>query len=191
MPLHDSELIYRAREGDLDAFEQLVFRYDREVLTIAARFANNADDAKDIYQEVFLRVYQGLRKFQLRSQFSTWLYRITTNVCLTHTTKRKRHLQVSVDNGNDENESEDHRTIELESIDPSPHQQAVASELKDRVNVAMAVLSSQQRLIFTLKVFQGHTFHEIASMVQCSEGTVKKHFFIATRRLRSELKDYY
>jgi len=191
MATRDSELIHKARQGDLNAFEQLVFRYDKEVLTIAARFVNNADDAKDIYQEVFLRVYQGLRKFQLRSEFSTWLYRITTNVCLTHKTRRKRHAHVALNDDREESESDPHGLDGRASTDASPHQQAVESELEGKITSALETLSPQQKLIFTLKHYQGYTLSEIAMMLNCSGGTVKKHLFVATRRLREQLKEYY
>ena len=88
--LSDTELIRSAQRGDMDAFEELVYRHDKEVFSIAARYVNRAEDAKDIYQEVFLRVYRGLQKFRFQSEFSTWLYRITTNVCLTHRNHRKK-----------------------------------------------------------------------------------------------------
>ena len=84
----DYKLIKNAQDGDMGAFEQLLYRYDRHVLNIAYSFRNNEDDAKDIYQEVFIRVHKGLKNFQFKSEFSTWLYRITTNVCISF--KRKQ-----------------------------------------------------------------------------------------------------
>jgi RNA polymerase sigma-70 factor, ECF subfamily len=97
MDVSDTDLIIQMKKGSMDAFEQLVQRYDRRVLTIAAGYVNSADDAKDIFQEVFLRVYKGLPKFEHRSEFSTWLFRITTNVCLSHRSRDKRHLHTSLD----------------------------------------------------------------------------------------------
>jgi RNA polymerase sigma-70 factor (ECF subfamily) len=88
--LNDTELVRSAQQGDMNAFEELVYRHDKEVFAIAARYVNRAEDAKDIYQEVFLQVYRGLSKFRFQSEFSTWLYRITTNVCLTHQDRRKK-----------------------------------------------------------------------------------------------------
>jgi len=83
MGLEETELIQKARAGDMSAFELLVYRHDQHVLSIVAGFAANAEDAKDLYQEVFIRVYRGLSSFRFQSEFATWLHRIATNVCLT------------------------------------------------------------------------------------------------------------
>ncbi len=183
----DTELIQKAQEGDFSSFEQLVFRYDKEVLTIAARFVRNSDDAKDIYQEVFLRVFQGLRRFKMQSEFSTWLYRITTNVCLTHRSRRKRSAHVSLDDEHDEREGEPHPGAVAVSEDPLPDEHAIAAEISIFVRDAIELLSPQQKMVFTLKHYQGLKLREIAEAMQCTEGTVKKHLFTATRRIRKQL----
>jgi RNA polymerase sigma-70 factor (ECF subfamily) len=186
MAPNDTELIQKAQHGDAAAFEQLVYRHDKQVLSIVARFVNCAEDAKDIYQEVFMRVYRGLPKFKLRSEFSTWLYRITTNVCITHRARRKRHSYVSLDD-------------DLEGDDVEPHHQlsdgvetdrlTLNTEISIRVEEALKVLSPHQKLVFTLKHYEGYKLKEIAGMMSCSEGTVKKHLFVATQRMREQLKD--
>ena len=109
--LNDSEVIREAQQGNKNAFDELVCRYDKQVLSLAARYVNQADEAKDIYQEVFLRAYKGLKKFQSRSEFATWLYRITTNVCLTHGARRKNHGQRVHNYGHDDNDTESHTEI--------------------------------------------------------------------------------
>ena len=184
----ETELIQRAQQGDFSSFEQLVFRYDKEVLTIAARFVRNSDDAKDIYQEVFLRVYQGLHRFRMQSEFATWLYRITTNVCLTHRSRRKKQAHVSLDDEQDESEGEPHPRSVAVSEDPLPDQQAMAEDISTHIRRAMEVLSPQQKMVFTLKHYQGLKLREIADAMQCTEGTVKKHLFTATQRMRDRLK---
>lgn len=184
----ETELIQRAQQGDFSSFEQLVFRYDKEVLTIAARFVRNSDDAKDIYQEVFLRVYQGLHRFRMQSEFATWLYRITTNVCLTHRSRRKKQAHVSLDDEQDESEGEPHPRSVAVSEDPLPDQQAMAENISTHIRRAMELLSPQQKMVFTLKHYQGLKLREIADAMQCTEGTVKKHLFTATQRMRDRLK---
>jgi RNA polymerase sigma-70 factor (ECF subfamily) len=187
----DTELIAKAQKGDFSAFEQLVFRYDKQVLTIAARFVQSSDDAKDIYQEVFIRVYQGLPKFKMQSEFATWLHRITTNVCLTHRTRRKKHSHVSLDEDYDENEGDPHPSRVVASGAPAPDQHTIDEEISTHVRNAIESLSPQQKLVFTLKHYQGMKLREIAEAMQCSEGTVKKHLFTATQRMRIRLKDFF
>ena len=94
MEIPEKELIIKAQQGDQIAFEELIYNYDRSVLSIAMKYVGDSDDAKDIYQEVFIRVFRGLKKFEFRSEFSTWLFRITTNVCLTYKTKKKEQIMV-------------------------------------------------------------------------------------------------
>lgn len=179
----DSDLILKARDGDMMAFEQLVYRYDKQVLSMAASYVNSSEDAKDIYQEVFLRVFRSLKKFELRSEFSTWLYRITTNVCLTHRSRRKRHTHTSIHEG--EGDDEAHGV----AGDSESDRRALGSEISDRVQEALKTLSPQQRMVFTLRHYEEYKLREIAEMMNCSEGTVKKYLFTATRRMREQLKD--
>jgi RNA polymerase sigma-70 factor (ECF subfamily) len=185
----DAELILQVQRGNMDAFQQLVERYDRQVLTIAAGYVNNADDAKDIYQEVFLRVYKGIPKFQFRSEFATWLFRITTNVCLSHRTRGQRNKYTSLDQtiGHD---GETPQTLKDTLADNSTtDQQANDAEISKRIEDALHTLSPRQRMVFTLKHYDGYKLREIANMMKCSEGTVKKYMFEATARLRKQLQD--
>jgi RNA polymerase sigma-70 factor (ECF subfamily) len=186
-PMQDLDLIQRAKLGDMMAFEELVFRYDRQVLTIAARYVQSAEDAKDIYQEVFLRVFRSLPRFQMRSQFSTWLFRITTNVCLTHRTKRKRHTHTSLSQDSDD---EHGGTLADTVVDRGATDEEV--EKKDTaLHVARAVdtLSPKQKLVFTMKYYDGYKIREIAQMTGLNEGTVKRYLFASARKVRRSLKD--
>lgn len=186
--MQDLELITKARHGDAMAFEQLVYRYDKQVLSIAARYVQSAEDAKDIYQEVFLRVYRALPKFELRSEFSTWLFRITTNVCLTHRSRRKRHIHTSLDRDNDE----EHGPPLTESLvsGSATDQHAEGREIAGHVQEAVNTLSPKLKLVFTLKYYEGLKIREIAEMMGCAEGTVKKYLFTATKKMRKELASF-
>jgi RNA polymerase sigma-70 factor (ECF subfamily) len=189
--LNDTELVQSAQQGDMNAFEELVYRHDKEVFSIAARYVNSAEDAKDIYQEVFLRAYRGLSKFRFQSEFRTWLYRIATNVCLTHQDRRKKNFPLLHDYDTEGDDIE-LRTLSVVS-DPShgSDQHTLNSEISQRVQDAMNELSPQQKLVFTLRHFQGYKLKEIAGMINCSEGAVKKYLFTATQRMRRQLKDLY
>jgi RNA polymerase sigma-70 factor (ECF subfamily) len=185
--MDDVDLVRKAQQGDILAFEQLVYRHDKKVLSIAARYVTSADDAKDIYQEVFLRVYRGLKKFRFKSEFSTWVHRITVNVCLTHRSRRRRTMQTLFLDDRNEEDSEGHGEIR----DPAggPDHQAVNADISSSIEKALERLSPKQKLVFTLRHFEGYKLNEIAVMMNCVEGTVKRYLFTATRRMRDQLKD--
>ncbi|MCH7724384.1 MAG: RNA polymerase sigma factor [Bacteroidetes bacterium] len=187
MALSDSELITQAKSGNDSAFEELIFRYDRSVLAIAFKFVHNSDDAKDIYQEVFIRVYRGLKNFEMKSEFSTWLYRIATNVCLSNKSRSKKQLYVSID---EQNESEDDESVNVELADNEmdPAELMANLDLSDIIQDAVDSLSSKQRMTFILKHYEGYKIREISDMLNCKEGTVKKYLFDAIRNLRKKLK---
>lgn len=171
MEQSDTQLISKAKQGDAIAFEQLVYRYDKRVLTLALSFTRNEDDAKDIYQEVFIRAFRALPEFEERSDLMTWLHRITTNVCLSFLSEKERRRSSSID----------------ELLDA----RANADEASDRQDITNALLklSSQQRLAFLLKYDEGYKIKEIAVMLKCTEGTVKRHLFDATLKLKKILTD--
>ena len=189
MALSDNELIIQANNGNDAAFEELIYRYDKSVLSIALNYVHDSDDAKDIYQEVFIRVHRSLKKFEMRSEFSTWLFRITTNVCLTHKSRSKKHLQLSID---EEFENEDdNKRNELVSDNRDPGELASNAELGSLIGDAVESLSSKQRITFVLKHYEGYKIREIAEMLNCKEGTVKKYLFDAIRSLRKNLNSVY
>jgi RNA polymerase sigma-70 factor, ECF subfamily len=191
MLLSDTDLIIQAQKGDQSAFEELVYRYDRSVLSITIKYANNEDDAKDLYQEVFIRVYRGLKSFRFQSEFSTWLFRITTNVCLTYKSRSKEYLKVSIDNDFDDEENEYSTTKELVYDGSSPEEISSDANLGDIVNAAVESLSPKQKITFVLKHYEGYKIREIAEMLNCKEGTVKKYLFDATKNLRKKLSPVY
>jgi RNA polymerase sigma-70 factor, ECF subfamily len=190
MTINETELIMQAQRGDMNAFEQLVQRHDKRVFTIAAGYVHSADDAKDIYQEVFLRVYKGLSKFQYKSEFSTWIYRITTNVCLSHRSRRKRNLHTSLDQSVNDEDGQPHALKDTLPDSMSADQQTHDAEIALRVEQALKTLSPRQRMVFTMKHYEGYKLREIAEMMKCNEGTVKKYLFEATARMRKQLKDF-
>jgi RNA polymerase sigma-70 factor (ECF subfamily) len=191
MPLNDTDLIIQAQKGDQSAFEELVYRYDRSVLSIALKYSVNEDDAKDLYQEVFIRVYKGLKNFRFQSEFSTWLFRVTTNVCLTYKNRSKHHLRVSINNEFDDDENEFTKKEEIAYEGSSPEEISAAADLGEIVNAAVESLSPKQRMTFILKHYEGYKIREIAEMMNCKEGTVKKYLFDAIKNLRKKLTPVY
>jgi RNA polymerase sigma-70 factor, ECF subfamily len=188
MSVDENELILQAQKGNAMAFEQLVQNYDRQVLSIALNFTKHQEEAKDIYQEVFIRVFRALPKFRFESKFSTWLHKITTNVCLTHRSSSKRHKHASLDEELHDEEGGSRTLLDTIADKSASDQQATDTEIMDRVTEAVETLSPQQKMVFTLRHLQGYKLKEIAEMMNCSEGAVKKYLFLATEKMRGQLR---
>ncbi len=188
MSQNDFELIKKAQKGDMAAFEELVYRYDKHVLNIAKSFRNDDDDAKDIYQEVFLRVFKSLKNFRFQSEFSTWLFRITTNVCITYQSKKKREDHESIDK--EVNVYEDESTTFSQQLPGNDMTDTLtfSNDLSKHINKALETLPPQQKMAFTLKYYNDYKIREIAEMMKCNEGTVKRYLFTATGKMRHQLK---
>ncbi len=187
MALTDNELIINANNGDVMALEELIYRYDKMVLRLAMKYTGDSDDAKDIYQEVFIRVYKNLSRFQFKSEFSTWLFRITSNVCISFKRKyiKKNHLSL-----NDEDNSGYISTIPDDDV-LSPDSVVLNSENGDKINAALNNLSPNQKMSFLLDHYEGYKIREIAEMMNCKEGTIKKYLFEAVRKLKTQLENSY
>jgi RNA polymerase sigma-70 factor (ECF subfamily) len=191
MTQEENNLIIAAQKGDRTAFEKLIYRYDKNVLGIAYSFISNNEDAKDIYQEVFLRVFKGIKKFEFRSEFSTWLYRITANVCLTYQSQKKKYAYTSLNDDAEEEEGNPRSLANTLTDGETPDSGVVNSEISEQINRGIDKLSPQQRLVFTLKHYKGYKIKEIATIMNCSDGTIKNYLFMATQRMREHLKVYY
>ena len=132
-----------------------------------------------------------LKDFRFQSEFSTWLFRITTNVCLTYKSRSKEHLKVSIDKDYDDEENEISTTKELVYDGLSPEEISSGANLGEIVNAAVESLSPKQKMTFVLKHYEGYKIREIAEMLNCKEGTVKKYLFDATKNLRKKLSPVY
>jgi len=186
----EKDLVQKAKSGDATAFEMLVHRYDRQVFSMAANYVSNAEDAKDIYQEVFLRVYRALPRFEFRSEFSTWLFRITTNVCLTHRTRKRKHGFAPLGTGEGDDDDVSHRAAAVAREERQTDEQALTNELGNSIDRALTQLSGKERMVFTLRHFDGLKVREIAEIMHVTDGAVKKYLFTATRKVRKHLKDF-
>ena len=182
----DYQLIINAQKGDMASFEELVYRHDHHVLNIAKSFRNSDEDAKDIYQEVFMRVFRGLNNFQFKSEFTTWLFRITTNVCLTFQSRKKNHdsLDREISLGDDNTTTLAENISDYSSAD----EMIINSEISKYIQLALNDLPPKQKMVFTLKYYEEYKIRQIAEMMQCSEGAVKRYLFVATHKMRDKLK---
>jgi RNA polymerase sigma-70 factor (ECF subfamily) len=183
-------LVRTAQAGDRLAFEELVRRYDRDVLRLALNLVQRPEEAKDVYQESFLRVYRNLHRFRFECSFYTWLYRIVTNVGLDHLRRRtsRREDQAPV---SDEAEGSTRdffdRQPELRPAS-NPERQLLGAELGTQIQSAMKRLSPRERIVFEMKHHQGLRLRAIGDMLGTSEETVKNTLFRATRKLRASLE---
>lgn len=191
MAASDRELVSRAQRGDGSAFEELVYRYDRKVLSIALSFARDPDDAKDIYQETFLRVYRALPAFEFGSEFSTWLHRIVVNVCLSHKQHAARRSFMPFEEAAESGLLNSPADFAPASPDASPERSAENGEIRRHVEEAIETLSPREKMVFTLKHVEGYRIGEIATLMECGEGTVKRYLFTAVAKMRKKLKRVY
>lgn len=182
-------LVRHAQAGDRVAFEELVHRYDREVLRLALNLVHRSEDARDIYQESFLRVYRNLHRFRFECSFYTWLYRIVTNVALDHLRRRtsRREDQAPVP------EEADGTTRDFFDRQPeqrpaaNPERRLLGRELGVHIAAALTRLSPRERMVFEMKHYQGLKLRAIGDLLGTSEETVKNSLFRATRKLRASL----
>lgn len=184
-------LVRKAQAGDRVAFDELVRRYDRDVLRLALNLVHRHEDARDIYQESFLRVYRNLHRFRFECSFYTWLYRITTNVALDYLRRRTSHREDQAPVLPDENESSTRdffdRQPEL-SAGSNPERSLLGRELGEKIQEAMKTLSPRERTVFEMKHYQGLRLRAIGDLLGTSEETVKNSLFRATRKLRASLE---
>src|SRR5277367_4961498 len=189
--LDERALVAEAQAGSRTAFEELVRRFDRDVLRLALNLMKRPEDARDVYQEAFLKVYRNLHRFRFECSFYTWLYRIVTNVCLDHLRRRQSrpedqapelHSASYEDGGTDFFERQrEHRA----SLDPERH--LLGQEIQKRLATAMERLSPRERVVFEMKHYQGLKLRAIGDALGTSEETVKNSLFRATRKLREQL----
>lgn len=183
-------LIRAAQAGDQSAFEQLVRSYDQSVLRLALNLLRSQEDASDVYQEAFLRVYKNLNAFRFDCSFHTWLYRIVTNLCLDHLRKRKvRREEPSVVATSDGVlDRLDQVTEERADGDPARH--LYSGQLRARIQAKMEELTPRERMVFEMRHFQGMRLRAIGDVLGTTEEAAKNCLFRATQKMRSALGDF-
>jgi RNA polymerase sigma-70 factor (ECF subfamily) len=182
-------LIEAAQRGDSGAFEQLVRLYDQSVLRMALNLLRSEEDARDVYQEVFLRVYRNLPKFRFDCAFSTWLYRIVANLCLDHIRKRKvrREEPSSVSaNGSDLDRLQ---LVPEKRAEVDPQRKLMSAEVNARVQDNLEKLTPRERLVFEMRHFQGMRLKAIGESLGVTEEAAKNCLFRATQKMRAALGD--
>jgi RNA polymerase sigma-70 factor (ECF subfamily) len=189
--LEERTLVMEAQAGSRAAFEELVRRHDRDVLRLALNLMKRPEDARDVYQEAFLKVYRNLHRFRFECSFYTWLYRIVTNVCLDHLRRRQARPE---DQAPEMRGSQGEETVtdffeRQREFRPTldPERSLFGKEISFRIARAMEKLSPRERVVFEMKHYQGLKLRAIGDALGTTEETVKNSLFRATRKLRLEL----
>jgi RNA polymerase sigma-70 factor (ECF subfamily) len=190
-PDDDLRLVARAQQGDLRAYDELVTRHRSRIYAMIRNMIHQEADAWDLSQEVFIKAWNALPRFEAKARFSTWIYRIAHNVVYDWTRKRKIE---SVGELNDE-------IFERERIDSSsmttpfgadaPDESMAHGELRAKIAKALSKISPEHREAVLLKDVQGLSYKEIADVMSCSIGTVMSRLFYARQKLQTLLKDEY
>ena len=181
----EQEIIDKSIKGDIDAFEELVKKYEKKVYTIAYRLIGNSADASDMAQEAFIKVYKALPKFRGDSSFKTWIIHIVTNVCKDELRKRKMTTR-SLDD--DSLSLEDRKAVAKENSNlQGPEEHLMQKEDQQKIQQCLNTLSEEHKLILVLREIQGYSYEEIAGYLECTLGTVKSRL----SRARLAFKDIY
>jgi len=178
----EQKLIRKCMNGNLNAFDELIEKYQKTAYNIALRMLKNPEDAMDISQEAFIKVYKSIKTFNFESAFSTWLYRIVTNTCLDFLRKKNTNVY-SIDNPIQTDDGEIERDIPDSSDGPEA---ALEKKLtRELVNNAISKLDENHRIVIILRDIQGFSYEEISNILDCSIGTVKSRI----NRARNNLKE--
>jgi len=185
----EATVIRAVQRGDQDAFEQLVRAYDQSVLRLAMNLLRSPEDARDVYQEAFLRVYRNIHTFRFDCSFHTWLYRIVTNICLDHLRKRKVRREESAVVETADGPVDRMDSFEQEGTHANPERRFWNSQLGNRIKTALGDLTPRERTVFELRHYQGLRLRAIGEVLGTSEEAAKNCLFRATQKMRVVLGD--
>ena len=190
MERDEAALIRAAQRGDQDAFEELVRAYDRGVLRLAMNLLRSPEDARDVYQEAFLRVYKNLHSFRFDCSFHTWLYRIVTNLCLDHLRRRKVRREEPTEIETADGPLDRAGNIAEERGDSDPERSLLNKELNHRIQRVLGGLTPRERMVFELRHYQGLRLKAIGEALGTSEEAAKNCLFRVTQKMRVALGDF-
>lgn len=184
----DVALVRRAQGGDVAAYSELMHRHQGKIYGLIYNMTSNQQDTEDLVQEVFLKGYKVLKRFQGKSSFYTWIYRIAINRTINFLKKRRNRTALSL-NDMDGAVENDPAYVELSSKE-SPFRDASLSELQEKLNKALQTLSEKHRAVVVLHDIQGVPHEEIGKLLGCSSGTVRSRLFYARQQLQAELSEF-
>lgn len=183
--MQDELLIRRAQRGDADAFEQLLLEHQKNVYNLCYRMAGNPDDAMDLSQETFLRAWRCLDQYQFASAFSTWLYRLCSNICIDFLRRRRRQQTVPL---TFEDADGEEQTYAVPDAQPLPEEQVELKLTREMLAAAMAQLLPEHRAVLQLRVVNEMSYEQIADVLDIQIGTVKSRLSRARNQLKKILE---
>lgn len=191
MEVTDAAVVGQVLAGDRDAFRVLVERHGRSLYHVAYRMTGNPQDAEEIVQETFLRAYKALERFERRSNFGTWIYRIAVNRTLDFLDAKKTQMQTNdtyqiVDDPDPENS----REIQVSAPEPGADRLLISAEMKARMTHAMSLLTPAERVAFTMRHMEGKSIEEICRVLDLKASAAKNSVFRAVRKLRQQLEPF-
>jgi RNA polymerase sigma-70 factor (ECF subfamily) len=188
--LDEAALIRAAQRGDSDAFERLVCAYDQSVLRLAYNLLRSQEDARDIYQEAFLRVHRNLHSFRFDCSFHTWLYRIVTNLCLDHLRKRKVRKEEATVIETEDGPKDRLSAVPETGVLGDPERRMTSRQLRDRIGQVLAELTPRERAVFEMRHNQGMRLRAIGEVLGTTEEAAKNCLFRATQKMRAGLGEF-
>jgi RNA polymerase sigma-70 factor (ECF subfamily) len=188
--MEETALIRAAQAGDHAAFEQLVRAYDQSVLRLAMNLLRSPEDAHDVYQEAFLRVYRNLNSFRFDCSFHTWLYRIVTNLCLDHMRKRKVRKEDAAVLSTADGPLDRMDAVPEERVDGDPQRYLFSGQIRRRIKEVLGELTPRERMVFELRHYQGLRLRRIGEVLGTTEEAAKNCLFRATQKMRAALGDF-
>jgi RNA polymerase sigma-70 factor (ECF subfamily) len=188
--LDEASLIRAVQRGDQDAFEQLVRAYDQSVLRLAVNLLRSQEDARDVFQEAFLRVFRSIDSFRFDCSFHTWLYRIVTNICLDYLRKRKVRKEEPAVVDTPEGPLDRMNDFEEDAPHADPERNMWNRQLGQRIEGALGELTPRERMVFELRHYQGLRLRNIGEILGTSEEAAKNCLFRATQKMRAVLGDF-
>lgn len=187
----DSRLVAACKDGDTQAFELLVKRYQRKVYAVALGMLHNSEDAKDATQDAFVKAYRYIGNFRGTSSFYTWLYRIAVNLCIDRLRKSSRYIHVEYDDRLKRPDNVDHKGSGLKpsTLGTNPSKSMMRRELKERIQLGLESLTDKHRAVIVMRELQGLSYAEMAKVMKCSKGTIMSRLFHARKKLQEFLAD--